>query len=45
MEGTSFEEDRAVLVAAAPVLRRLVRRLHQAGSDRAGADLRASWMS
>ena len=36
MEGTSFEEDRAVLVAAAPVLRRLVRRLHQAGSDQLG---------
>ena len=32
MEGTSFEQDRAVLVAAAPVLRRLVGRLHQAGS-------------
>ena len=36
MEGTSFEEDRAVLVAAAPVLRRLVGRLHQAGSDQLG---------
>src|SRR3954453_3751973 len=32
MEGTSFAEDRAVLVAAAPVLRRLLGRLHQAGS-------------
>ena len=36
MEGTSFEEDRAVLVAAAPVLRRLVGRLHQAGSGDLG---------
>ena len=36
MEGTSFEEDRAVLVAAAPVLRRLLGRLHQAGSDQLG---------
>ena len=36
MEGTSFEEDRAVLVAAAPVLRRVLGRLHQAGSDQLG---------
>src|SRR3954452_20762857 len=36
MEGTSFEEDRAVLVAAAPVLRRVLGRLHQAGSGELG---------
>src|SRR3954464_2877823 len=36
MEGTSFEEDRAVLVAAAPVLRRVLGRLHQAGSAELG---------
>src|SRR3954470_17348119 len=36
MEGTSFAEDRAVLVAAAPVLRRLLGRLHQAGSGELG---------
>ena len=36
MEGTSFEQDRAVLVAAAPVLRRVLGRLHQAGSDQLG---------
>ena len=36
MEGTSFEEDRAVLAAAAPALRRLVGRLHQVGSDQLG---------
>ena len=36
MEGTSFEADRAVLVAAAPVLRRVLGRLHQAGSDQLG---------
>src|SRR4051794_41951204 len=36
MEGTSFAEDRAVLVAAAPVLRRVLGRLHQAGSAELG---------
>src|SRR4051812_6445012 len=36
MAGTSFAEDRAVLVAAAPVLRRLLGRLHQAGSAELG---------
>ncbi len=36
MEGTSFEQDRAVLVAAAPVVRRVLGRLHQAGSDQLG---------
>ena len=36
MEGTSFEEDRAVLVAVAPVLRRVLGRLHQAGSAELG---------
>ena len=36
MEGTSFEEDRAVLFAAAPVLRRLLGRVHQAGSAELG---------
>jgi hypothetical protein len=36
MEGTSFEEDRAALVAAAPVLRRVLGRLHQAGSPELG---------
>src|SRR3954451_3385937 len=36
MEGTSFAEDRAVLVAAAPVLRRVLGRLHQAGSGELG---------
>src|SRR3954466_2701224 len=36
MEGTSFEEDRAVLVAAAPVLRRVLGRLHRAGSAELG---------
>src|SRR3954451_19455419 len=36
MEGTSFAEDRAVLVAAAPVLRRVMGRLHQAGSAELG---------
>ena len=40
MEGTSFEEDWAAVVAAAPVLRRVLSRLHQAGSDRAGAVVR-----
>src|SRR3954468_9657039 len=37
MEGTSFAEDRAVLVAAAPVLRRVLGRLHQAGSGELGS--------
>src|SRR4051794_3533150 len=36
MEGTSFAEDRAVLVAVAPVLRRVLGRLHQAGSAELG---------
>src|SRR4051812_41274755 len=36
MEGTSFAEDRAVLVAAAPLLRRVMGRLHQAGSAELG---------
>src|SRR3954451_20745379 len=36
MEGTSFAEDRAVLVAAAPVLRRVMGRVHQAGSAELG---------
>src|SRR3954451_7794960 len=36
MEGTSFAEDRAVLVDAAPVLRRGLGRLHQAGSGELG---------
>src|SRR3954464_7609801 len=36
MEGTSFAEDRAVLVTAAPVLRRVLGRLHQAGSGELG---------
>ena len=36
MEGTSFEEDRAVLVAVAPVLRRVLGRLHQVGSGELG---------
>ena len=36
MEGTGFEQDRAVLVAAAPVLRRVLGRFHQAGSDQLG---------
>ena len=36
MEGTSFEEDRAVLSAAAPVVRRLVGRVHRVGSGELG---------
>ena len=36
MEGISFEQDRAVLVAVAPVLRRVLGRLHQAGSQQLG---------
>jgi hypothetical protein len=33
MEGTSLGEDRAALTACVPVVRRLVGRVHQAGSD------------
>ena len=36
MEGTSFEEDWAVVVAAAPALRRALSRLHQVGSGELG---------
>src|SRR3954466_11774941 len=36
MEGTSFAEDRAVLAAGALTLRRLLGRLHQAGSAELG---------
>ena len=36
MEGTSFEEDWAVVVARAPALRRVVSRLHQVGSGELG---------
>ena len=36
MEGTSFDEDLAVLAATAPVLRRVLARLHQARSDQLG---------
>ena len=36
MEGTSFEEDWAAVAAGAPVLRRVLGRLHQAGSDQLG---------
>ncbi len=36
MEGTSFEEDWAVVVAAAPALRRVLSRLHQVGSGELG---------
>src|SRR3954468_13883111 len=36
MEGTSFAEDRAAVVAGAVTLRRLLGRLHQAGSAELG---------
>ena len=36
MEGTSFEEDQAALFAVAPMLRRVLARLHQFGSDQLG---------
>ena len=36
MEGTSFEEDWAAVVAAAPALRRVLGRLHQVGSAELG---------
>src|SRR3954469_23469987 len=36
MEGTSFAEDRAAVVAGAVTLRRLLGRLHQAGSGELG---------
>ena len=45
MEGTSFEEDQAALVAVAPVLRRVLARLDQSGSDRAGAGVRGAGRS
>src|SRR3954469_23376594 len=36
MEGTNFEDDRAAVAAGAATLRRLVGRLHQAGSGELG---------
>ena len=36
MEGTSFGEDWAAVAASASVLRRVMKRLHQAGSDELG---------
>ena len=36
MEGTSFEEDHAALFAVAPMLRRVLARLDQFGSDQLG---------
>ena len=46
MEGTSFEEDWAAVAAQVlPVLRRVLSRVHQASSDRAGADLRRAGRS
>ena len=36
MEGTSFEEDQAALFAVAPMLRRVLARLDQFGSDQLG---------
>src|SRR4051795_10801807 len=36
MEGTSFEEDRAAVASGVSTLRRLVGRLHQAGSAELG---------
>ena len=36
MEGTSFAEDRAAVAAGAVTLRRLLGRLHQAGSGELG---------
>ena len=36
MEGTCFDEDWAAVAASASVLRRVMGRLHQAGSDRLG---------
>ena len=44
MEGTSFEEDCAALAAVAPMLRRVLGRLDQAGSDRWGR-CSPSWTS
>ncbi len=36
MEGTCFDEDWAAVAASASALRRVMGRLHQAGSDRLG---------
>ena len=36
MEGTCFDEDWAAVAASASVLRRVLGRLHQAGSERLG---------
>jgi hypothetical protein len=44
MEGTCFEDDRAVVAAAAPALRRLLGRWQQVGSDQLGR-FSPGWMS